>query len=383
VILHTEVTSSCQVNWVDTPDSLLKMAAHLAQCKSIAFDTEFDSNRRTYGFTLLLMQMFDGKEIWLIDPLLLDNLNPIWPVFENESIRKIGYALGEDVRLLKSFGCHPRGLYDIQVARRLCDKPEAGLARALEEDLGVVLDKVHQRSDWARRPLSASQVDYLTNDVVHLFSLTDANAGFVSDTYLQEVFTEEMQLLEAVEYIGQAVKLSRAHEKKFDEDGQRGLLGLLVARDTIARELNVPASFVVQNEQVEEILMNRNQFLDEPFSRGFHPRVRREGRLRSLFLEAVRACPEECGAVRWESSLTRVERMALREERLDREERAIREVFLPLESRLLETYPEEIVRFLLRGVRKAITTSEQGADTLRPYQRKLVWGDSGETGNAD
>lgn len=371
---HSSDSGATDITWVSSTESLQRLISHLSRCKAFAFDTEFDSFRRTYGFTLLLIQICDGERTWIIDPLRIKHLDPLWPLFGNPRIRKIGYALGEDIRLLKSFDCHPLNVWDIQIARRLCGKSEAGLAKALEEDLGVVLDKSHQRSDWARRPLSATQVEYLANDVVHLFDLMEMNRLFERDAYLASVFEEEMQMQTEIVFVENTVQLSRAQEKKYDEVCKNALLGLLVARDAIARELNVPVNFIAQNELIEEVLAHRDAFLASPFIKGFHPKVRSSERFSRLFLDAVRACPEHCEEVRVESTLTREERIALREARLDREEAIIRDVFLPLEARLLRRFDVEIVRFLLRGVRKTITAAEPDYEAMRPYQRRLVEG---------
>lgn len=363
---------SIPTRWISDSDALGVMAEAMAARPALAFDTEFDSFRRSYGFTLLLIQVFDGEVVYLIDPLALSDLAPLWRIMEDPAVRKVGYALGEDVRLMKTQGCAPRNLVDVQVARQLSNRTDAGLARALEEDLGVILHKASQTSDWSKRPLTEDQLDYLTNDVVHLFRLEAGSLGYRTDAYLSSVFAEEMQLLEAVDPAPHVVQLTRAQVKKYAEPAQEALLSLLKVRDGIARALQLPPNFVVNNDLLESLMDQRDAFLAAPFVRGFHPKVRARQDYRKAFLDAVRAIPDEVVPRVRISTRTREEKVAFRQARLDREALVMNKVMPPLEASLRARYEEEVVRFLLRGVRKTIGVPEPDYAAMRPYQWALV-----------
>jgi len=365
-------SSSSPVQWIDTEAELQKMALSLSDKRSIAFDTEFDSFNRTYGFTLLLVQVFDGTTVFLIDPLRIRNLRPLWAVMENAKIEKIGYAMGEDVRLMKSHGCNPRNLFDIQVARQLSNRVDAGLANAMREDLGMELDKSSQRSDWAKRPLSSEQLHYLSNDVLHLSRLKGANLMFAPNEELAGIFQEEMKMLEEVEVSEREVKLSKGQLKKYSAECGQALLDLMLLRDQYAEQFNVPTNYIVQMEKLEWIIEHKQEFLQDTFAGGFHPRARGHEAFRKRFVEILEHAPDQCDHVKRERTISREESIALREERLDREERIMREQFLPIESALLAQYGEETVRFLLRGMRKTIIAADFEEDMLRPYQLRLL-----------
>ncbi len=365
-------TMQIATRWVSRPDALQAMAEAVGNKTAVAIDTEFDSFRRRYGFTLLLVQVFDGEVVYLIDPLALSDLGPLWRLVEDAAVRKVGYALGEDVRLMKTHGCTPRNLVDVQVARQLSNRTDVGLARALEEDLGVVLKKASQTSDWSKRPLTDDQLEYLTNDVVHLFRLEAGSLGYRTDAYLSSVFAEEMQLLEAVDPTEYVVALTPAQVKKYAEPAQEALLSLLRVRDGIARALQLPPNFVVNNDLLESLMEHRDAFLAAPFARGFHPKVRARDDYRKAFLDAVRAVPDEVAPRRRISTRTREEKVAFRQARLDREALVMNEVMPPLEASLRAKYEEEVVRFLLRGVRRTIAVPEPDYMAMRPYQWALV-----------
>jgi ribonuclease D len=69
-------------------------------------------------------------------------------------------------------GFAPANVFDTQVAAAFLGYGHsAGLARMVEAELGVVLDKSQTYTDWMRRPLSAAQLNYAANDVRHLLPL--------------------------------------------------------------------------------------------------------------------------------------------------------------------------------------------------------------------
>src|SRR3546814_18402503 len=52
-----------------------------------------------------------------------------------------------------------------------------GYQRLVQDVLGVALAKGETRSDWLRRPLSPTQLEYAADDVRHLFALHAALAA--------------------------------------------------------------------------------------------------------------------------------------------------------------------------------------------------------------
>jgi ribonuclease D len=360
------------IEWIDTPAALHQAVLKFAKKENIAFDTEFDSFNRSYGFTLLLIQVCDGQTVYLIDPLRISDLRPLWNVFEDASVQKIGYALGEDIRLLKTLQCAPKNLFDIQIARSLSNRPEGGLAKSLAEELGVELDKSAQTSDWSKRPLSADQERYLANDVVHLNALKDIYSVFTHDALLNAVFEEEMKALEEVEVTERIVQLTKAQARQYDPACRKALLDLMLVRDRIAQKLNVPHNYVVQTDLLEWIVENKSRFLENPFVKGFHRRVRGQEEFRNQFLEVVREAPDSCAHVARERGITGTGPTMSREERLEREAQITREMFLPVEQSLLAQYEEDTVKFLLRGVRRAMISQDYSPDILKPYQRRFL-----------
>ena len=94
---------------------------------------------------------------------------------EREDRPLVIHAADADVRNLKrDFGLKLGRIFDTSLAARILGFEKTGLKDLLHQELGVVIDKGEQRSDWGKRPLSSSQLLYARKDVQHLLALADS-----------------------------------------------------------------------------------------------------------------------------------------------------------------------------------------------------------------
>eukprot|EP00966_Prymnesium_polylepis_P170292 3936418-Prymnesium_polylepis.1 len=70
-----------------------------------------------------------------------------------------------------------RSLVDLQVLATAKAEDTPSLQRVCARTLGVRLDKAEQCSDWARRPLEASQFEYAALDAHVLLEVHDVLGG--------------------------------------------------------------------------------------------------------------------------------------------------------------------------------------------------------------
>ena len=69
--------------YVDTSTLIKECVIQLQKVPFISVDLEFDKNRYRYGFNLCLIQIYDGSNTYLIDPLVDEiDLQPIFGIFE-------------------------------------------------------------------------------------------------------------------------------------------------------------------------------------------------------------------------------------------------------------------------------------------------------------
>ena len=152
---------------------MVESAQHLEQvindwlkCEIIGIDTEF-VRERTWRADLGLVQLSDGKTVWLVDPLKTGPLDPLATLLKSESITKILHAPPEDLDvLLYTTGAVPEPLFDTQIACAMLGQPlQMGYHTTVEWLLGIAIDKGETRSNWCHRPLRPAQLKYAALDV--------------------------------------------------------------------------------------------------------------------------------------------------------------------------------------------------------------------------
>lgn len=156
----------------DTP-IMVETAAHLQQAidhwqrsEVIGIDTEF-FRERTYRAELGLVQLSDGHQVWLVDPLKTGPLQIFAAFFESATVTKILHAPPEDLEvLLHTTSTCPEPLFDTQIACAMLGQPlQMSYHKTVEWLLGVTIDKGETRSNWLKRPLRAAQLHYAALDV--------------------------------------------------------------------------------------------------------------------------------------------------------------------------------------------------------------------------
>src|SRR6201996_8502015 len=155
-----------------TTAELAAFCERIAGAPFIAVDTEF-MRETTYWPKLCLVQVASAEHAANIDPLAegLD-LAPLLALMADERIQKVFHAGRQDVEIFNNLGVIPRPLFDTQIAAMAAGFGEQVAYDALvRQMLKITLDKSSRFTDWARRPLSAAQLEYALADVTHLATL--------------------------------------------------------------------------------------------------------------------------------------------------------------------------------------------------------------------
>lgn len=157
---------------IEDQNSLNNLCEQLAKAKVLAIDTEFVRTRTLYA-KLGLLQVCDGEQLALIDPLAIDDLSPFWALLTNESITKVLHACSEDLEVFLTAGdCKPVNLIDSQIMMSFLGHGlSLGYAAMVKHYTDIELDKSESRTDWTKRPLTEKQLNYASADVDHLFSI--------------------------------------------------------------------------------------------------------------------------------------------------------------------------------------------------------------------
>lgn len=135
----------------------------------LALDTEFIRTDTFYPIGALV-QVSDGSDCFLIDPLSIDDFEPFVSLLADTNIVKVLHSCSEDIEVFdRLFGQVPVPLFDTQIAAAFDGYGfSLGYQGLTEAMLGIHVPKGETRSNWLQRPLSESQVHYAALDVAYL-----------------------------------------------------------------------------------------------------------------------------------------------------------------------------------------------------------------------
>jgi ribonuclease D len=155
-------------------ESDLCAAAQVLQSEHIlAVDTESNS-LFAYREQVCLIQFSTNTADFLVDPLSLQDLSVIEPVFSSPKIEKVFHAAEYDlICLRRDYGFAVGNLFDTMVAARILGRQDVGLGLLLEKEFGIHLEKKFQRANWGKRPISQEMLEYARKDTHYLIQLRD------------------------------------------------------------------------------------------------------------------------------------------------------------------------------------------------------------------
>lgn len=239
---------------------LHRVAEDLKREKLIGVDLESDSMFH-YREKVCLIQISTPRRDILLDPLSLEDLSPISPIFADPGIRKVFHGADYDIRsLYRDFDIEVNSLFDTQIAARFLGIRETGLASLLKRELGVVLDKKYQKKDWSVRPLPEPMLAYAVHDTRHLIPLSNKLKKELRARGRLFWVEEECEILSRVRPAApdeSPLFLKFKGARKLDPRGLALLESILQLRDHNARGRDLPPFKILGNEPILEIATRR------------------------------------------------------------------------------------------------------------------------------
>ena len=158
--------------FITTNEALHSYCVKASAVPAIAVDTEFVRTRTLYP-QIGLIQIYDGRELVLVDPLAITDFTPLKDLLVNPNVVKVLHSCSEDLETFwHAFKVIPEPIFDTQFAASIVGMGSSlGYAKLVEEMLEIHVDKGESRTNWLARPLSDEQCEYAAKDVLYLFQL--------------------------------------------------------------------------------------------------------------------------------------------------------------------------------------------------------------------
>lgn len=243
---------STPFSWIDQEAALAPLLQRWQTLPALYVDTEF-MRERTYDAVLALVQVNDGQDNALLDPTRL-RPEQLMPALLGRKL--VMHACSEDLLALKVWGGEaPRQVEDTQIAAALCGHDlQCGYQKLVRELLGEDIPKDATRTDWLKRPLSRSQLDYAALDVAHLPALHQRLTEELEKLGRLAWWHEECERLVSdalavtpPEDLWRSVKGAGA---VVDDAARLRLQALAAWRDGCARARDLPRSFVLKDTEL-------------------------------------------------------------------------------------------------------------------------------------
>lgn len=238
---------------ISTSDGLTRLLDRLSSSpdRVPGFDLEADNLHR-YAEQLCLVQVTDGEEIHLLDPLAVTDLSPLGEYLEKSTIWLHGADF--DMRLIAAeFDLLPELVLDTQIAARLIGAERFSYANLVDSYFGVTLSKSSQKENWGQRPLPEKMCEYARNDVRYLLPLAERLVEQLHEKNRYDWFLESCRA--AMEKVRQ--RDSERNDPwrvqgsgKLNRRGLSYLRALWQWRDDEARAWDRPTFMVAKNKQL-------------------------------------------------------------------------------------------------------------------------------------
>lgn len=179
---------------IESPDTFAALVRDLGRQRCIAVDTESNS-LHAYHERVCLVQFSTPELDYVLDPLALNDLSPLGPIFSSPSIEKVFHAAEYDlICLRRDYGFSFASIFDTMQAGRILGRRQAGLDRLLEEKFDVKMNKRFQKADWAVRPLSRDLLRYARLDTHFLIALRDMLQAELESRGLWQLAQEDFEM---------------------------------------------------------------------------------------------------------------------------------------------------------------------------------------------
>ncbi|PID58636.1 3'-5' exonuclease [candidate division KSB3 bacterium] len=244
----------------------------------ICLDLEGEYNLHEYGEKVCLVQIYDGKTFFILDPFKVPREGLVL-IFENPRLLKVMYGASSDLSVLKNgHNIECKSILDLQPGLKLLGHRKLNLHAILYACLGIELEqkKKFQKYNWTKRPINADAIDYALGDVKYLFDLKRLIMRQLQDQGLIEQFFLENLILQQKDYTrepGQRLRKTRRFHN-FSHTEKERFEGIFAIRERYARQLNLPPHRLLGNQDLLDISGSPILFAQVEVSKGIRRDVR-------------------------------------------------------------------------------------------------------------
>lgn len=222
----------------------------------LAMDFEGEFSLHQYGEALCLIQIFDGKNYFIIDPVHI-SAGELKKLLETGDIVKIFYDAQSDKALVfKKYNIEILSVFDLADIVHILEGQARGLDAMLLKYLDITVNqkKKFQKHNWTIRPIREEALEYALGDVQFLFRLKDELLKELSRKGLFETYILRLVSKDNRVRINPVPGVKRKSEYRKLTKGQKSIFDALFdIREKYAEQLNWPPNNVISNILLHKI----------------------------------------------------------------------------------------------------------------------------------
>ena len=276
------------MHYVKETNHLNELCSKLNKSEFLSIDTEF-IREKTYWPKLCLIQVFNGEEKIIIDPLAKDiDLKSFFDILNNREIVKVFHSGRQDIEIFYNLTKKiPQNIYDTQIAAMVCGFGDSiGYENLVSQLLEKKIDKTSRLTNWSNRPLSKKQINYAISDVTHLFEIYPIIRDKIVSNKRENWLKEEIKILisKKTYELNPNDSWKRLKYRNLSKNSIGILIELSKWREMKAQEKDVPRGNIIRDDAIYELCSAQPKNIEDLNNlRSFN----RKGGLRKEFAEEI------------------------------------------------------------------------------------------------
>ena len=276
------------MHYIKETNHLNELCSKLNKSEFLSIDTEF-IREKTYWPKLCLIQVFNGEEKIIIDPLAKDiDLKSFFEILNNKEIVKIFHSGRQDIEIFYNLTKKiPQNIYDTQIAAMVCGFGDSiGYENLVSQLLGKKIDKTSRLTNWSNRPLSKKQINYAISDVTHLFEIYPIIRDKIISNKRENWLKEEIKILisKKTYELNPNDSWKRLKYRNLSKNSIGVLIELSKWREIKAQKKDVPRGNIIRDDAIYELCSAQPKNIEDLNNlRSFN----RKGGLRKEFAEEI------------------------------------------------------------------------------------------------
>ena len=252
--------------FVTSATELEEVVRHIREAGAFAYDTEF-IGEETYVPHLCLVQLATRERLFLIDPIEIDDLEPLWAMIADPELETLVHAGDQDLEpVQRCIGRCPANIIDTQIAAGFVGQSyPLSLARTVDVMTGYQVTKGMTFTKWDDRPLSDMQKRYAADDVRYLPLVWERMKALLESNGHLDKCLEECQrgCRPGAFDINLANVCRKFHRRNPLRRNQwYRLCSLVLLRDRLARAANVPPRTLIPDGSLSDLARRRIDSVD-------------------------------------------------------------------------------------------------------------------------